>query len=265
MLAVPASLLNVDIVFLDSDEQAPAKQVISSPIGHIHGSFSDPDKIRELAAKVDVLTIEIEHVDVAVLEELERTSQVEIHPSPKTIKIIQDKYVQKSHLSAHQLPVAEYLEVDSSVEGIQDVSTKLGLPMMLKSKTMAYDGRGNFVLRDLSQSKEAIEALGNRPLYAERMVSLAKEIAVMVVRTTSGEVVPYPAVETVHKDNICHLVYAPLRYPNPIVSARAQKLAEEAVKTLHGAGVFGVEMFLLEDGNYKYSHVFSTLSDLAFT
>ena len=90
------------------------------------------------------------------------------------------------------------------------------------------------------------------------MVSLAKEIAVMVVRTTSGEVVPYPAVETVHKDNICHLVYAPLRYPNPSVSARAQKLAEEAVKTLHGAGVFGVEMFLLEDGNYEYNHVFST-------
>ncbi len=76
---------------------------------------------------------------------------------------------------------------------------------MLKCKTLAYDGRGNFVLRDLSHVKDALEFLGGRPLYAEKWVPFVKEIAVMVVRTAAGQTYSYPVVETVHKDNICHL------------------------------------------------------------
>ena len=72
----------------------------------------------------------------------------------------------------------------------------------------------------------------------------------MVVRTTSGEVCSYPVVETVHKDNICHLVFAPLRSCDPTLSDRARAVAEDAVKTFTGAGVFGVEMFLMENGSY---------------
>ena len=99
MLAVPASLLNVDVVILDVGDHAPAKQVLSNPpnLQHIDGSFTDSEKIRELASKVDVLTVEIEHVDVDALEEIARTTNVEIHPSPSTIRIIQDKLVQKEH------------------------------------------------------------------------------------------------------------------------------------------------------------------------
>nr|VWO96586.1 Phosphoribosylaminoimidazole carboxylase (EC (AIR carboxylase) (AIRC) [Ganoderma boninense] len=118
---------------------------------------------------------------------------------------------------------------------------------MLKSRTLAYDGRGNFVLNDLSQAEEAIAALGGRTLYAEKWVPFVKEVAVMVVRSRSGEVVSYPVVETVHKQNICHLVFAPLRSRDPAIAARARAVAENAVKTLKGAGVFGVEMFLMAD------------------
>ncbi|KAL5530803.1 ADE2 [Sanghuangporus sanghuang] len=249
MLAASASLLNIDVVILDVGDHAPAKQIVSSPphLGHIDGSFADPEKIKELAAKVDVLTVEIEHVDVSVLDEIAESSKIAVHPSPATIRTIQDKLAQKDHLSEYNLPVTDYMRVESTPESIQNAAAQLGLPLMLKSRTLAYDGRGNYVLTDLGEAEEAIAALGGRPLYAERLVRLAKEIAVMVVRTSSGEIRAYPAVETVHKDNICHIVFAPLRHSNPAVATRARTLAEDTAKTFAGAGVFGVEMFLLED------------------
>ncbi|KAJ8080233.1 phosphoribosylaminoimidazole carboxylase ade2 [Marasmius tenuissimus] len=257
MLAASASLLNIKIAVLDVGEAAPAKQVVSLPSStsdakktvHIDGSFKDPAKIKELAATVDVLTVEIEHVDVDALEEVQRSTQVEIHPSPSTIRLIQDKYRQKEHLKEKGCPISECIRVDSTVESVKDAAKKLGLPLMLKSRTLAYDGRGNHVLKDAERAQEAIDALGNRELYAEKWVPFVKEIAVMVVRARDGTVVSYPTVETVHKDNICHLVFAPLRGTDPSLGERARTIAEQAVAALDGAGVFGVEMFLMEDGS----------------
>lgn len=255
MLAASASLLNIDVVVLDVGDNGPAKQVVAPrapQLAHIDGSFADPEKIRELSAKVDVLTVEIEHVQVGVLEEIESKLPLGVHPSPFTIKTIQDKFVQKQHLRAAGCPVSDFLPVDSTLESITTATITLGLPLMLKSRTLAYDGRGNFVLRDLARVQEAITALGNRPLYAEKWVPFVKEIAVMVVRSRSGEVVSYPVVETVHKENVCHLVFAPLRSRDPLIAQRARTVAENAVKTLTGAGVFGVEMFLMADGAYLH-------------
>ena len=266
MLAASASLLNVRVVILDVGDHAPAKQIVA-PLGpelaHVDGSFADPEKIRELASKVDVLTVEIEHVDATTLEEVRAASQgkqLAVHPSPSTIQIIQDKYRQKQHLASHGLPVSDFVAVESSIESISSVAEKLGLPLMLKSRTMAYDGRGNFVLRDIQQAQQAIDFLGNRPLYAEKWVPFFKEVAVMVVRSANGEVQSYPVVETVHKNNICHLVFAPLRSRNASLSQRARSIAENAIKTFSGAGVFGVEMFLMEDGTLL--EIFSSIIPL---
>ncbi|KAF8665731.1 hypothetical protein AX16_000179 [Volvariella volvacea WC 439] len=248
-------------IILDVGESAPAKQVAAPKtpqLAHIDGSFANPDKIRELAAKVDVLTVEIEHVDVSTLEEIEkapRSTPLSIHPSPSTVKIIQDKFKQKEHLSAHGCPISSFVRVDSTVESVSAAIDKLGLPLMLKSRTLAYDGRGNYAIRELSQVADAISALGNRPLYAEKWVPFTKEIAVMVVRTVDGQVLSYPAVETVHKENICHLVFAPLRSRDPGLARRAQSVAEAAVQSFSGAGVFGVEMFLLNSGDIYVNEI----------
>lgn len=257
MLAASASLLNIRVVILDVGAHSPAKQIlapISPETSHIDGSFTDPTKILELASRVDILTVEIEHVDVNVLEKVQASSSIQIHPSPSTIRIIQDKFVQKQHLKSADVPVAPYQPIESNLNAIRAASEKLGLPLMLKSRTLAYDGRGNFVLRALSQAEEALKALGDRPLYAEKWVPFEKEIAVMAVRTTNGDVVSYPVVETVHKDNICQLVFAPLRSSDSSLSTRARQIAENAVRTLGGAGVFGVEMFLLTDGTILLLH-----------
>ncbi|KAG5637905.1 hypothetical protein H0H81_002733 [Sphagnurus paluster] len=261
MLAASASLLNVKVVILDVGTSAPAKQVlapISTDLAHIDGSFADPEKIRELAGKVDVLTVEIEHVDVKTLEDVQgiiRNTPLAIHPSPFTIHTIQDKFRQKEHLLSQGSPVSHFLPVDSTEESVRAVAVQIGLPLMLKSRTLAYDGRGNFALRELSQIPEAISALGDRPLYAEKWVSFVKEIAVMVVRTIDGQVESYPAVETVHKDNICHLVFAPLRSRDATLAQRARAVAETAVKTFTGAGVFGVEMFLMDNGDLYINEI----------
>lgn len=249
MLAASASLLNVKVAILDVGNNGPAKQILSHS-EHIDGSFTDPQKIRELASKVDVLTVEIEHVDAATLEEIQSQSNLQIHPSPSAIRIIQDKLRQKEHLASNSLPVSEFVAVESTVESIAAAAAKLGLPLMLKSRTLAYDGRGNFVLRELSQAANAIAFLNNRPLYAEKWVPFTNEIAVMVVRTVDGELKSYPVAETVHKENICHLVFAPLRSRDATLSQRARTIAENAIKTFTGAGIFGVEMFLMQDGMF---------------
>jgi len=203
-----------------------------------------------LAEKVDILTVEIEHVNVDVLDEVAQRGKVQIHPSPSTIRLIQDKYNQKKHLQKAGIAVAEFFEIpEPTPDTIRAAIDKLGLPLMIKSRTLAYDGRGNFVLRHASQIEEALTTLKDRPLYAEKWVSFQREVAVMVVRTASGSVASYPTVETVHRDNICLLTFAPLRSSNPETISNAQRLAESAVLTFEGAGIFGVEMFQLPDGS----------------
>jgi phosphoribosylaminoimidazole carboxylase len=248
MLASSAALLNIDLVVLDVGYHAPAKQVFQSKAGHIDGTFSDPLKIQELASKSDVITVEIEHVNVDALEAAGENGGIQIHPSPSTLRTIQDKFFQKEHLARHEIPVSEYCSVDPTEQSLVVAGERLGFPLMLKSRTLAYDGRGNLVVKGPSDVVAAIKGFGDRPLYAEKWVSFVKEVAVMVVRSATGEVRSYPTVETVHKENICHLVFAPLRHTDPKVSRRAKDIAEKAIQTFEGAGVFGVEMFLLSDG-----------------
>ncbi|RUS17194.1 phosphoribosylaminoimidazole carboxylase [Endogone sp. FLAS-F59071] len=252
MLVEAASRLNLQIKILDIPIDSPAKQIEATQ-QHIQGDFKDPERIKALANSVDVLTIEIEHVNAEILETLELEKNANIQPSPSTIRLIQDKYNQKLHLTKHAIPVAEYVET-SDQESILIAGQKFGYPLMLKSRTLAYDGRGNYILRSEQDISNAVSALSKTPLYAEKWAPFVKELAVMVVRRANGEVRSYPVVETVHKENICHLVIAPAQIDGTVCQ-HAQKVAEDAIKTLRGAGVFGVEMFLMEDGTILVNEI----------
>lgn len=134
-----ANRLNIQMNILDA-ENAPAKQ-ISAHDGHVVGSFKDPESVRKLAQTCDVLTAEIEHVDTYALEEV--ASQVKVEPSWQAIRTIQNKFNQKKYLSKYGIPMADYRElVQNSPEELAEIGEQLGYPMMLKSQTMAYDGRG---------------------------------------------------------------------------------------------------------------------------
>jgi phosphoribosylaminoimidazole carboxylase len=252
MLCEAANPLGIKIIILDSGNDAPAKQV-NAKVPHIDGSFTDREKIKELAKRVDVLTVEIEHVDTVVLEELAKEG-VEVQPSWRTIRTIQDKFLQKSHFETNGVTIVISREVSkANKDGLKAIGEELGYPFMLKSRKDAYDGRGNFPVKSPSDFEEALETLKNRALYAEKWAHFKMELAVMVVKTEddpskdSNATVAYPAVETIHEDSVCKLVYLPPRGIPAKVQKEAQALARKAVGSLWGKGVFGVELFLMDD------------------
>ncbi|KAI9027874.1 hypothetical protein DFJ74DRAFT_617544 [Hyaloraphidium curvatum] len=262
MMADPAHRLGVRLLFLDVGADTPAKQTSHLGALHVDGSFADPAKVAELAARCDVLTVEIEHVDVAALERARDAHPgLRVHPSPACVAIIQDKFRQKQHLAAADVPVTETRELLlNSHEEVSDVAIReaFGFPMMLKTKLNAYDGRGNAVVRsekDIDAALKALSPAAPQPLYVEKWVPFTKELAVMVVRTPDNHLLSYPCVETVHRDSICHTVFAPAQVDG-LVQRRARKVAERAVQCLpEGAGVYGVEMFLLENGDILVNEI----------
>lgn len=242
MMVEAAHRLNIKCIILDA-ANSPAKQ-IDGGREHIDASFTDPDAIVELSKKCTLLTTEIEHINTDALAAV--TKSVAVEPSPATLRCIQDKYLQKQHLQVFKIALPEFCDAPDQ-ESVEKAGQEFGYPFVLKSKTLAYDGRGNYVVHQPSEIPTAIKALGDRPLYVEKFVPFSMEIAVMVVRTLDGKVYAYPTTETIQKDNVCHLVYAPARLPFSI-QQRAQTLAMDAVRTFEGAGIYGVEMFVLQDG-----------------
>lgn len=218
----------------------------------IEGSFSDSEKIRELSSICDVVTTEIEHVDAATLATLEDDGVV-VRPSAKTLRCIQDKLLQKTHLRNHTITQPEFAET-ATLNAAIDAAAQFGYPFMLKCRKLAYDGRGNALVRSEDELISAFEALnGGRDLYAEAMVPFVKELAVMVVRTSS-DILAYPVVETIQADSVCRLVIAPAEVPRSVVE-NAQAVAREAVATFDGIGIYGVEMFLLADDTILINEV----------
>jgi len=271
MLVDAANKLNIKVAILDS-EKAPAKQNNLND-NHVTGSFANAADVRELAAKADILTYEIEHVDTKVLEELEGESPFIAHsqswhriqPSWQTVRTIQDKYAQKQHLAKHGIPTPDSRGVGtSSPQGLKEIAQELGwLPIMLKARTQAYDGRGNYPVMTISDIEPALQTLSDRPLYAERWAPFRKELAVMVVKTKQEasldnfeqSTLAFPTTETVHEDSICKLTYTPPREVSAKIQRQAQDLARRAVSTFLGTGVFGVELFLLEDDSLLVNEI----------
>ena len=235
MIAQAAGPLGIQLRFLDPNPKAP----VASTGCLVEGSFKDPSAIKELAREVDVVTAEIEHIDVAACRELAEGGK-EVEPSPETFATIQDKFLQKELFAAKNLPTPEFKRVDS-LQGLNAIVAEWGLPLVLKSRLSAYDGKGNCVLRSQQDIAQGYKQLNNPGgLYVEKMVDFDKELAVMVARSSSGEVACYPVVETVQKDNICHqtLYYGPMTW-----SDDTRGLAAEAISHFKVQGFLGWSYF----------------------
>jgi phosphoribosylaminoimidazole carboxylase len=227
---------------------SPAGQL--APLS-IEGSFQDAAKIKELASICDVLTVEIEHVNAHILEDLEKSGVI-VRPNSRTIRIIQDKFLQKEHLHKHDVPLPDYMETPT-VEAAREAGLRFGFPLMLKNRKLAYDGRGNAVAKTEKDIEAAFTKLGSNEVYAEKWVPFVKEIAVMVVRTKNA-VLSYPTVETVQENNICHLVTAPAQVSSAALK-RASEVAMKAIATFDGIGIYGVELFLLPDDSILLNEI----------
>ena len=199
--------------------------------------------------------MEIEHINTTTLEEL-ASEGMDVQPKPKTLKLIQDKYNQKVHLAKHDIPLPEFVSVES-VEDIKKCGEKWEYPLMLKSRLNAYDGKGNAVIKTEKDIEKATEKLGGvkpNALYVERWCPFVKELAVMVARGKDGEIVAHPVVETVQTDNVCHVVVAPARVSSSVLKS-ASEIAQKAISVLPGRGIYGVELFELPDGTVLLNEI----------
>ena len=229
-----------EIIVLDPTENCPASKIGAT---QIVADFKNASAIKELASKCDIITYEIESGDSKILKNLE--NECEINPSPETLEIIQDKLTQKKFLSENNIPVAEFREISSKNE-LESKINEFGLPVLLKTRTGAYDGRGNFKIDTLDQISEALEIFDGQSLMVEKFVNFKMEVSVIASRSTSGEIKTYPLVENIHKNNILEMTIAPARI-NEIISKNAEEIAHKTMEVLHGAGVFGIEMFVTND------------------
>ena len=245
MLIYRAKKLGMSVAVLDESRDAPAAQLADR---FVQGSLYDAAAIRKLAAGCDVVTCEIEHLDAAVLGELERTGVV-VHPSSLVLSTIQDKYRQKRLLSDAGVPVPRYVSLTESAEadsqGMMSRVREFGFPCVQKRRTGGYDGRGVQVIR----GKEDLPSLLTGSTMLEEYVELEAEIAVIVARGNDGSVATYPVVgmRFLAGANILEWLEAPAEIDTQC-EPRAIAIAKRAVEALGGAGVFAVEMFVTPAG-----------------
>ncbi len=237
-----------EIIVLDPTENCPASQVGAT---QIIGDFKDKDAIIELANKSDIITYEIESGDSDVLKSVEGKS--EINPSPETLKIIQDKFLQKSFLLENGILVSEFIEINN-IEDIKSGIKKFGLPTMLKARRDAYDGRGNFKINSESDVQKAYDYFKGQSLLLEKFVPFSMEVSVIASRNTRGQIKTYPLVENIHEDNILRETIAPARV-SEIITKKAELIAEKTMTVLKGAGIFGIEMFVTTDDDIVINEI----------
>jgi 5-(carboxyamino)imidazole ribonucleotide synthase len=229
-----------DVIVLDPTENCPASRVGAK---QIVADFKDKNAIVELSLQSDIITYEIESGDSKVLESLH--GEVSINPFPTTLKIIQDKYLQKQFLSQNNIPIAEF----KAIESLEDLRKKIidfQYPVLLKARRDAYDGKGNFKIETQSQIETGYKRFLGRQTMIEKFVDFKMEVSVIAARNIHGEIATYPLVENIHRDNILEFTIAPARVSDKI-ALEADKIAKKTMKVLHGAGVFGIEMFITKD------------------
>jgi len=224
-----------EITVLDPTENCPAAQVGAK---QIVGDFKDKNAIVKLAEQSDIITYEIESGNTDVLSKL----KADIEPSPSTLGIIQDKLSQKKFLSENGLPVSQFYEI-ASLDDLRERINELGLPVLLKARRDAYDGRGNFKITSPDEVEKAYQYFDGKSLMIEKFVNFKMEVSVVAARNTKGEIATYPLVENIHEDNILNMTIAPARVSDDVIS-NAGEIAKKTMQVLKGAGVFGIEMFV---------------------
>lgn len=232
------------------DVLTPSHPSPSSDISYdyITGSLYDAEKIKELANRCDIISYEIEHINVEVLKEIESSGK-KVYPSAAVIELIQDKSKQKEFLEKNNIPTSKWKRVNNNID---QLASQFGFPLVQKSSRGGYDGKGVYIIKDNNDIKNMIK----NESFVEEYVDYQMEIAVMVARNSHGEVKTYPVVEMVFDDktNICDTVIAPARISDE-ASQNATELSIKCIEALDGVGVFGVEMFLTADGNILVNEI----------
>lgn len=237
MLLYETRKFDIKTHVLDPSAEAPCRIACNY---FEQGDLMDYDTVYQFGQKVDVLTFEIEGVNIHALAKLESEGK-KVYPSSKTLQNIQDKGVQKEFYRAHNIPTAPFALFASKQELIESVlNEKTSIPFVWKSCTGGYDGKGVSVIRNM----EDLDSLSDTSCIAEQLVPFKNELAVIVARNSDGEVRSYPVVEMeFHPEaNQVEYVLCPARIDDS-VATRAREIAEQVSKAFLHVGLLAVEMF----------------------
>lgn len=235
--------LDVEVHVLDPDALAPCHRIAHT---FTQGSLNDFDAVLNFGSDKDVLTVEIENINIDALEELEKRGK-SVFPQPFALRTIKDKGIQKQFYKEHQIPTSSFRLIDSKA----DLNSE-SLPCVQKLRTGGYDGKGVQVLRTEEDFSKAFDA----PSVLEELIDFEKELSVIVARNASGQIVSYPAVECEFNPeaNLVELLFAPAEIPEDL-EVKAQQLAVSVIEKLEMVGILAVEMFLTKDGQLLVNEI----------
>lgn len=237
MLLADTRKFDIQTYVLDPSEEAPSRMGCNK---FYQGDLMDYDTVYEFGKKVDVLTFEIELVNLEALEQLELEG-TKVYPSPKTLRNIQNKGRQKDFYKTHNIPTAPFQRFQTLEDLKTNIENKsISLPFVWKSAEFGYDGNGVKIVRSVSD----LTSLPNVECIAEEMIPFKNELAVIVVRNPKGEIKTYPVVEMeFHPEaNQVEYVICPARIDDK-VAAKAREIALKVSEVFEHVGLLAVEMF----------------------
>ena len=240
MLALAAARLGMKTHIYCPDPESPAFDV--TPNKTI-AAYDDRAALSAFAGAVDVVTYEFENVPVETARFIETLKP--LRPGSNALAVAQDRLAEKAFIAARNIAVAPYRAVES-IDDLQAALTELGVPAVLKTTRLGYDGKGQRIIRDVAEAADAFAALAPKPLVLEAFIPFEQEISVVVARNLFGEVRDFEPAENVHRDHILHTSTVPAGIP-PALALHASRAAKAIVIALNYVGVLGVEFFVVDN------------------
>ncbi|MBK7758103.1 MAG: 5-(carboxyamino)imidazole ribonucleotide synthase [Deltaproteobacteria bacterium] len=248
MMALEARHLGLRVIVLDPNPRCGAAQVAD---GLVLGHFSDAEAACRLAAQVDVVTLDTEHVPAEVLRAVEAVAPCA--PGSEALALIQDRLAQRRLLHALRLPQTRWAEVHDEAS-LRAGLAEVGLPAVLKTRRGGYDGKGQARIQREDHLLAAWASLGQAPCIIEAYVPFDREVSAVMARAADGSTRHWPLAENDHRRHVLHTTLTPAR-AEPSVGPRARALAEAVAARLDHVGVLCLELFLLSDGQLLVNEI----------
>ncbi|MDB5076231.1 MAG: phosphoribosylaminoimidazole carboxylase, ATPase subunit [Chloroflexi bacterium] len=240
MTTIAARQMGYRVVTLDPTPGSPAAQVADE---QIVGRYDDPQAVAAVAAKSDVVTLEFENLSAKMVERLE--TLLPVRPGGRVLRIAQNRLLEKAFLRDVGVPVAPFAPVHDK-HALAEALQQVGLPAVLKTATMGYDGKGQYVVRTAEEAQAAYAAL-RVDCILERLVPFERELSVIVARDVMGRIATYEPAENVHAAGILDTSMTPARIGQDVAQA-AREIGARVAESLELVGVLAVELFLTAGG-----------------
>ena len=241
MFCVAARTMGYRTVVLDPDPESPAGRIADE---HIQADYTDLVALNQLADRCDVITTEFENVPAESLRQL--LNKKPVYPSPQSVEIAQNRIKEKNFARDAGIAPAPFVAIYAETD-LAQAAEVTGFPAILKSSTLGYDGKGQFVVDNLEQAQEAYRSMGSVESVLEKKLNLKKEISVLLARNAQGKVGCYSPAENEHRNGILHQSIVPARIADKVADAARQK-AIDLAEAMDYVGVLAVEFFVC-DGN----------------